>query len=387
MRGNAWKTRQEEQDGYSPGNSVRQYYSGGSDVVRGPGEISDNNLPLQDGYETVDPAMKDDSQLGVALLHALRNAGVSVLYQDSELRTVWARNMAAPWAIPGDRGEKTILPPAQLERIMAARRAAITLGRADRFEISAPGENDTRWFEVWVDPDFSDDGTVRGVITTKVETTERKHREQSLRALLREVSHRSKNLLAIIQSLASQTGRYSSSIGEFLTFFHGRLQSLASSQDLITSSNWRGALLRDLVHGQLDRYIDGDRDRLQFEGANPYLNPNAALHIGLALHELTVNSRSRGALSRNRGTIAISSVLAGDKDQAKTLHVSWREPFAVGDSQFASRNFSLVTLERVVPTSLSGRAELKVANDVLEYRLAVPHRNFEEEDESGASGA
>ena len=53
------------------------------------------------------------------------------------------------------------------------------------------------------------DGAVQGVITTAVEMTEQKRREQTLRTLLREVSHRSKNLLAIIQSIATQTGRYS----------------------------------------------------------------------------------------------------------------------------------------------------------------------------------
>lgn len=333
--------------------------------------------------QIIDPSMKDDSQLGVALLHALRNAGVSVLYQDNELRTVWARNMAAPWALPGNVEGETILTPAQIQRISDARRDAVVSGRADRFEIAATVDGDTRWFEVWIDPDYSNDGTVRGVITTKVETTERKHREQSLRALLREVSHRSKNLLAIIQSIASQTGRYSSSIAEFLTLFQGRLQSLASSQDLITSSNWRGAMLRDLVASQVERYAEGDRARLQFEGANPYLNPNAALHIGLAVHELIVSSRIRGALSQPNERVRISSVLSDEENGVRTLDLSWSEPCDESDDYFSNRNFSIITLERVVPASLSGKAELRCVDGILRYRLIVPHRNFEEEEASG----
>ena len=95
---------------------------------------------------------------------------------------------------------------------------------------------------------------MRGIVTTAVETTEQKRREQTLRVLLREVSHRSRNLLAIIQSIATQTGRYSSTIDGFLSGFRGRLQSLASSQDLVTSSNWRGADLGDLLLGQVSRY-------------------------------------------------------------------------------------------------------------------------------------
>lgn len=327
--------------------------------------------------EIIDPSLRDDSQLGQALLHALRNAGVSVLYQDHDLRTVWARNMAAPWSLPNS-ATSTILPPSQTERLIAARHKAIETGVPDRFEISAPGEDGMRWFEVWVDPDIGPDGKARGVMTTKVETTERKRREQSLRALLREVSHRSKNLLAIIQSIASQTGRYSETIADFLTRFQGRLQSLASSQDLVTSSNWRGAQLRELVYGQLGRYTNDGQHGLIFEGSNPYLSPNAALHIGLAMHELVVNSLSHGALSRPGGTVSISAQLR-DSDDTPVLNLVWAEPYEDGNEILAQRHFGRVTLERVVPMSLNGSASLEMVDKRLEYRLIVPHGNFETE--------
>ena len=172
-----------------------------------------------------------------------------------------------------------------------------------------PAIEGVRWFQVWVDADRGDCGDVHGVVTTMVETTEQKRREQTLRTLLREVSHRSKNLLAIIQSIATQTGRYSGHIDDFLTRFRGRLQSLASSQDLVTSSNWRGAALRELVIGQVGRYGADPAHSLRFQGANPYLNPNAALHIGLAMHELAVNSVSYGALSRPDGFVEVTADL------------------------------------------------------------------------------
>ncbi|KQZ33403.1 histidine kinase [Mesorhizobium sp. Root552] len=328
--------------------------------------------------EVIDPSLKDDSQLGRALLHALRNAGVSVLYQDNDLRTVWARNMPAPWAVAGGHGD-TILPPSQTDRIIAARRSAIASGQPDRFEISAPGEDGMRWFEVWVDPDVAKDGSVRGVMTTKVETTERKRREQSLRALLREVSHRSKNLLAIIQSIASQTGRYSETIADFLTRFQGRLQSLASSQDLVTSSNWRGAQLRELIYGQVGRYTNGNHNSLQFEGSNPYLNPNAALHIGLAIHELVVNSLGYGALSRPGGAVNVGSELMTEAGETRSLRLLWSEPFESDAELPTLRHFGRVTLERVVPLSLNGQASLDMSGGRLQYHLTVPHGNFETE--------
>jgi len=81
-----------------------------------------------------------------------------------------------------------------------------------------------------------------GLITTGVNVTELRMREQVLKILLREVIHCSKNLLAIMQSIAVQTARFSDSVISFLKKFQGRIQSLSHSQDLVTDSNWRGAL-------------------------------------------------------------------------------------------------------------------------------------------------
>lgn len=327
--------------------------------------------------ELIDPSLRDESVLGRALLHALRNAGVSVLFQDHELRTVWARNMAAPW-MQGSQGD-TILPPSQTARIIAAREDTIATGNAHRFEINAPGEDGLRWFEIWVDPEYDEDGKIRGVMTTKVETTDRKRREQSLRALLREVSHRSKNLLAIIQSIASQTGRHSDNISDFLTSFQGRLQSLAASQDLVTSSNWRGAELRELIHGQIGHNISYADSELIFEGENPYLNPNAALHIGLAMHELVVNSLSYGALSHPGSGITVRSEMEipDDANDIPALHLSWVEQLEEGSMLPPHRDFRRVTLERVVPAALSGQATLELTENRLEYHLVIPAANFE----------
>jgi two-component sensor histidine kinase len=200
-----------------------------------------------------------------------------------------------------------------------------------------------------------------------------------LKTLLREVSHRSKNLLAIIQSIATQTGRYSETVGDFLTRFRGRLQSLSSSQDLVTSSNWRGAALRELVFGQVGRYGGDPARSLRFNGVNPYLNPNAALHIGLAMHELAVNSVSYGALSRPDGFVEVTADLSAAATDKPAMSLTWSEAFVANDNQRTEKRFGSVALERVVPASLNGTATLEIAGDRLEYRLVVPHGNFETE--------
>jgi two-component sensor histidine kinase len=320
-------------------------------------------------------------QLGRALLHALHNAGISVLYQDREMKTVWARNMRAPWAsdtAASDTADSNgILPATQAERVDAAKRSVIESGAPQRLELSVPADDGVRWFQVWVDADRGDGGDVQGVVTTMVETTEQKRREQTLKTLLREVSHRSKNLLAIIQSIATQTGRYSDTLGDFLTRFRGRLHSLASSQDLVTSSNWRGADLRTLVSSQLGRYISDTAKSLRIEGLNPYLNPNAALHIGLAMHELAVNSVSYGALSRPDGFVTVTATLAQMEAGVTSLLLVWSEKIDADDNRLLQKRFGSVALERVVPASLNGTAALDISGDHLEYRLVIPRGNFE----------
>ncbi len=318
-----------------------------------------------------------NAQVGRALLHALRNAGISVLYQDRTLKTVWARNMSAPWESNAGDDEGAALPASQAERLDAARRRVAGSSTPERLELNVPGPNGMRWFEVWVDADVDEQGSVLGVVTTKVETTEQKRREQTLKTLLREVSHRSKNLLAIIQSIATQTGRYSGTLADFLVRFRGRLHSLASSQDLVTSSNWRGAKLRDLVSNQAERYLANPERSLRFDGDDPYLNPNAALHIGLAMHELAVNSVSYGALSQPQGFVEVTARMIQPPEGDKTLLLIWAENIGTQHVRQSAKRFGSVALERVVPTSLNGQSSLEIKDSRLEYRLSVPQSNFE----------
>ena len=316
------------------------------------------------------------------LLTALRNSGVSVVYQDLALVILWAQNVPRVWSMGDVSGmtDSDFLPPDVSERVLAAKRAVLDNGAPQRFEISLPDKDGIRWFDLWIDLNRDENDTPQGVITTAVDITEQKRREHTLRALLREVSHRSKNLLAIIQSIATQTGRYSGTIDGFLSRFRGRIQSLASSQDLVTSSNWRGAGLPELVASQVARYSPAPQRAVRYEGARPWLNPNAALHVGLALHELAVNSVSYGALSKPGGFVTIKAGLAEGGDGKAALSLTWTESIAARDEPtVVEKRFGSVALERVVPASLNGSSTLSIQDDVLEYRLLIPFGNFEVE--------
>ena len=140
---------------------------------------------------------QDVPEAALGLLRALRNTGVSVFYQDTDLQVVWAQNVPTGWSPRSIVGmtDPDFLPsrspnassPRKARACWPPQAGAAGNQRA-RFRKAR------RWFDLWIDADCDADGSVRGVITTAVETTEQKRREQTLRALLREVSHRSKNL-------------------------------------------------------------------------------------------------------------------------------------------------------------------------------------------------
>jgi two-component sensor histidine kinase len=322
-------------------------------------------------------------ELGRSLLRALNNTGISVLYQDPQLRVLWAQNVPPSWSTGDLFGatDEQFLPETEAQRVIGAKKAVLESGHPQSLEIHVPAEGGTKWFNIWIDADRNEN-SVGGVVTTAVDITEQKRREQTLRTLLREVSHRSKNLLAIIQSIATQTGRYSGTIEGFLTRFRGRLQSLASSQDLVTSSNWRGADLHELITSQVARYSADPDQSVRMEGVNPFLNPNAALHIGLALHELAVNSVSYGALSRPEGHVTLAAHLVprdANQSRPRALELVWTETIPPGEAGGGVKNkrFGSVALERVVPASLDGTATLAVGPGRLEYRLLVPEGSYE----------
>lgn len=156
---------------------------------------------------------------------------------------------------------------------------------------------------------------------------------------------------------------------------------MASSQDLVTTSNWRGANLHELVMGQVARYSADPSRAIRFQGARPFLNPNAALHVGLALHRACRRSgKFRSALAAGR--LRHPEFELADGRDGQTLSLSWSEEIerpaqGTPDGAVGEKRFGGVALERVVPASVNGTASLVIANGRLDYRLDIPRSQFE----------
>ncbi|MET3590350.1 two-component sensor histidine kinase [Bartonella silvatica] len=323
----------------------------------------------------------DTSHLS-ALMQAIQSANICVLYQTTNLDYVWAENLPQylhyKWRMGCRDSDLFSLDLA--DNMETIKLQVLSTGKMQTIEARFEDmSKQAIWYKFSIDCHRNDNEDIIGIITTGVDISGLRRREQVLKILLREVSHRSKNLLAIIQSIASQTARYTESLQIFLRKFQGRLHSLSHSQDLITESDWRGAQFRELVQSQALGYLMKETERFSIDGADPYLFPNAALHIGLAFHELIVNSLSFGALSQDKGNICIHCEVNTKTNGKMQLLITWNENFEVNTLSPSHKRscFGSAVLEKIVPVSVNGSATFKLTEEGIVYCLCVPDTYFD----------
>src|SRR6185437_13376657 len=236
---------------------------------------------------------------------ALRGSQVSVYTQDRALRYSSASGPMFGHAADAILGctDDEIFAQGAGAALIALKREVLTNGESRRGEVAVEGGPGPRWYDLHIEPLRDGGGTITGLAGTVVDITERKEGEAHLRLLLRELTHRSKNLLAVIQAMARQTARHAGSTEAFLTQFGARLQALAASHDILVRESWYGASLEELVRSQLTAYIDRHDSQIAFAGPAIALKPEAAQSLGLALHELAANAARFGALSVPDGRV------------------------------------------------------------------------------------
>jgi PAS domain S-box-containing protein len=217
------------------------------------------------------------------------------------------------------------------------------------------------------------------MIVTCLDITHRKEQEEHIRFLLREVSHRSKNILAIIQAIATQTARTSRSIDVFQTRFSQRLQGMATSQDLLVNQDWQGVNLGALVRAQLRPFAEDVGGRLAVIGPNMILKPDAAQSLGLALHELATNAMKYGALSNAAGKVRISWKIAREPAEMR-FYLEWRESGGPRVAAPAQKGFGHTVIERMIGQALKATIDLRYEPDGVVWSLDTELASVSEND-------
>jgi PAS domain S-box-containing protein len=222
----------------------------------------------------------------------------------------------------------------------------------------------------------STDGRARRLINVVADITDRKMAEERINFLMREVTHRSKNLLTVVQAIAGQTGRTARTFDEFRTRFGDRLQGLAASHDLLVLQDWQGASLAHLVRDQLAPFAEIGSTRLSVSGPDIVLRPEAAEAIGLALHELATNAVKYGALSTPGGQVRVAWELDSSDTEPRQLRLSWMENGGPIVTPPSSKGFGHVVFEQLVTRSLDGSVTMDFAPAGLSWTLSIPTTNL-----------
>ena len=187
--------------------------------------------------------------------------------------------------------------------------------------------------------------------------------------LLREVNHRSKNMLAVVQAVARQTARFAATPDLFIEGFMARLAAIATSHDLLVSRDWRGVQIADLTRSQFSHLDEETRARIAVNGDLLEINPRAAEAYGLALHELSTNAVKYGALSEPTGAVKLCFHL--DPEQ-KNYVLTWRESGGPAVIAPPRAGFGSTVLTRMAPMAIQGESTLDYAPEGLTYRLTAP---------------
>lgn len=194
-------------------------------------------------------------------------------------------------------------------------------------------------------------------------------RRQNL--LVRELHHRVRNTLAMVQALVGATARTSSSMKEFHSAFSSRIASLAKVQTLLTEDYWQTASLRDMALNELKPFHEAGRSRFVLNGPAIELSADLAVPVGMALHELTTNAAKHGALSARAGRVEIAWEVREDLDR-RCLHLEWSEtggpPVRVPDQE----GFGSTLLRRVLPMQCRGKAQLDFNPTGVRFALDAP---------------
>lgn len=184
------------------------------------------------------------------------------------------------------------------------------------------GDGSRGWVRFEAAPIRNPSAHVTGVVVTISDIDARKKAESQQRVLMHELSHRVKNILAVVVSITRQTLRNVKTIDAASTALLSRINALASAHDVLMQQQWASADLKALVVGAM-RLQDGTGHQVAIDGPDLRLGPQAALSIALVLHELGTNAVKYGALSCAVGRVDI--VWSRAEAEEPRLVFQWRE--------------------------------------------------------------
>ncbi len=271
---------------------------------------------------------------------------------------------------PGNRDWRAFLGPERLAEIGDHWSRSLAAGTALELELTLRGHDERyRPFLTRIIPVRDSESRIYMWVGTHIDISEQKQREEHIRFISDELSHRTKNLLAVVMAVANQTAQYSEDVAQYKKRFSERLVALSHCHDLLVRDSWHGSTLHDLVSAQMRPFGEVTAGRIRASGPAILLRPEAVQHLGLALHELATNASKHGALSGDLGEVSIQ----WDLDRATdTIRLHWREDGGPPVVPPERRGFGHVVIEKIVPGALQGDGALVFASTGVSWTFQFP---------------
>ncbi len=205
---------------------------------------------------------------------------------------------------------------------------------------------------------------------------------ETQRTLVAELQHRTRNLLAVVRSIASQTMRRASSLEGFSGLFNERLAALSRAQGLLSHAESEPITIRRLVEMELEALgpLDDAAGRITVDGPDILLRNAMVQPLALAFHELATNARKYGALADGGGRLSVAWSKRETSD-TPMLCITWMETDIEGpddQEQAAHNGFGRSLIEKALPYQLGGETEYTLERNALHCTISVPLRQRRE---------
>lgn len=214
------------------------------------------------------------------------------------------------------------------------------------------------------------------MIGAMLDNSVRKAEEERQRLLNHELGHRMKNLLTIVEAIASQTLRGADTVAEARNVLSGRLVALGKAQDVLLGGSSSAAQLSAIVAEAVRPHIDRP-ERVSTQGPRLDIGSKSALPIVLMMHELATNAAKYGALSNDEGRIAIVWKMTG-RPGAEIVRLTWTERDGPPVAAPTRLGFGAKLIERGLAGQIGGTVKLHYAPSGVSCLLEAPLARLQE---------
>jgi two-component sensor histidine kinase/DNA-binding response OmpR family regulator len=274
---------------------------------------------------------------------------------------------------------KVLIVPEDWERLQVGMASLMDDGQPHHGEFRVRRPNgEIRWCTSTAAASRDETGKVVRISGVTMDITERKEAEERQMLLAREVDHRAKNAMAIVQSIVRLTK--ATDIDAYVAIIEGRIKALSRAHALLSNARWQGADLARLVDEELAPFHESHGERLSISGPKVVLEPTTAQTFALALHELATNAAKYGALSVAAGSLALRW-----SQESDTLNIVWHETLGPPTRRPSATGFGTQIITGSIERQLGGTTTFEWLPTGLRCTFSVPcGERFAREPTNGA---